>query len=167
MGYVAWGAMARWHRRITCSDQVARRSCLPVTRATPAGPGRSSSAHVAAGRRVHGGALPDVRRLQRAFGLLASAIAVTAFRRGERWAWWALLVGNTIALVSAMTYDWTVERHRAVRADGIPRPRHGLGRARRHSSIPRGGTASSSDGVISAAHPGKRTSRWNHFTLPI
>jgi hypothetical protein len=42
------------------------------------------------------------------FGLMSSAIAVTAFRRGERWAWWALLVGNTIALVSAMAYDWTV-----------------------------------------------------------
>ena len=39
------------------------------------------------------------------FGLMGSAIAVTAFRRGERWAWWALLVGNTIALGSAMTYD--------------------------------------------------------------
>jgi hypothetical protein len=39
------------------------------------------------------------------FGLMTSAIAVTAFRRGERWAWWALLVGNTVALVSAMTYD--------------------------------------------------------------
>ena len=39
------------------------------------------------------------------FGLLTSAIAVTAFRRGERWAWWALLVGNTIALLSAITYD--------------------------------------------------------------
>ena len=43
-----------------------------------------------------------------AFGLMASAIAVTAFRRGEVWAWWALLVGNTIALVSAMRYDWIV-----------------------------------------------------------
>jgi hypothetical protein len=43
-----------------------------------------------------------------AFGLLAIAIAVTAFRRGDAWAWWALLVGNTIAFVSAMTYDWTV-----------------------------------------------------------
>jgi hypothetical protein len=43
-----------------------------------------------------------------AFGLMASAIAVTAFRRGDGWAWWALLVGNTITLVSAMTYDWTV-----------------------------------------------------------
>src|SRR4026208_2068517 len=42
------------------------------------------------------------------FGLLGSAIAVTAFRRGESWAWWALLVGNTMALVSAMTYDWIV-----------------------------------------------------------
>ena len=39
------------------------------------------------------------------FGLMTSVIAVTAFRRGDRWAWWALLVGNTIALVSAMTYD--------------------------------------------------------------
>ena len=39
------------------------------------------------------------------FGLLASAIAFTAFRRGERWAWWALLVGNTVALVSAITMD--------------------------------------------------------------
>jgi len=42
------------------------------------------------------------------FGLMTSAIAVTAFRRGDRWAWWALLVGNTIALVSAMRYDWIV-----------------------------------------------------------
>lgn len=42
------------------------------------------------------------------FGLMAIAITVVAFRRGEGWAWWALLVGNTIALVSAMTYDWTV-----------------------------------------------------------
>jgi len=42
------------------------------------------------------------------FGLMGSAIAVTAFRRGDRWAWWALLVGNTIALLSAMSYDWIV-----------------------------------------------------------
>jgi hypothetical protein len=43
-----------------------------------------------------------------AFGLLAVVVATTAFRRGERWAWWALLVGNTIAFGSAMMYDWTV-----------------------------------------------------------
>ena len=42
------------------------------------------------------------------FGLMGSAIAVTAFRRGEHWAWWALLVGNTIALVSAIAYDTLV-----------------------------------------------------------
>lgn len=40
-----------------------------------------------------------------AFGLLAVAIAATAFRRGDRWAWWALLVGNTVAFGSAMAYD--------------------------------------------------------------
>jgi hypothetical protein len=42
------------------------------------------------------------------FGLMASAIAATAFRYGERWSWWVLLAGNTIALVSAMRYDWIV-----------------------------------------------------------
>ena len=42
------------------------------------------------------------------FGLIGSAIAVTAFRRGERWAWWTLLAGNTLALVAAMAYDKTV-----------------------------------------------------------
>jgi hypothetical protein len=39
------------------------------------------------------------------FGFMGGAIAVTAFRRGERWAWWTLLVGHTIALIAAMTYD--------------------------------------------------------------
>ena len=42
------------------------------------------------------------------FGLMATAIAATAFRRGESWAWWTLLVANIVALVAAMTYDWTV-----------------------------------------------------------
>ena len=42
------------------------------------------------------------------FGFMGSAITVIAFRRGERWAWWVLLIGNTVALVSAMTYDMTV-----------------------------------------------------------
>jgi hypothetical protein len=40
------------------------------------------------------------------FGLLASAIAITAFRRGEPWAWWTLLLGNTVALIAAMRMDW-------------------------------------------------------------
>ncbi len=43
-----------------------------------------------------------------AFGLLAIAVTATAFRRGDGWAWWALLVGNTIAFGAAMMYDRTV-----------------------------------------------------------
>ncbi len=42
------------------------------------------------------------------FALMAIPITVMAFRRGERWAWWTLLIGNTLAFVSAMTYDRTV-----------------------------------------------------------
>lgn len=39
------------------------------------------------------------------FGVMAVAITLTAFRRGERWAWVALFVGNTIALGSAIMFD--------------------------------------------------------------
>lgn len=39
------------------------------------------------------------------FGIVGAAIAATAFRRGEAWAWWTLLVGNTIAFLAPMTYD--------------------------------------------------------------
>ena len=42
------------------------------------------------------------------FGFLGGSIVVTAFRRGERWAWWTLLVADTVALVCAMTYDKVV-----------------------------------------------------------
>jgi hypothetical protein len=40
-----------------------------------------------------------------AFGVTTTIIVLTAFRRGDRWAWWALLAGNTITLVSAIAYD--------------------------------------------------------------
>jgi len=43
-----------------------------------------------------------------AFSLLAIAVAANTFRHGERWAWWALLVGNAITYVGAMVYDQTV-----------------------------------------------------------
>ena len=43
-----------------------------------------------------------------AFSLLAIGIAANGFRRRERWAWWALLVGNTITFVGAMAYDQIV-----------------------------------------------------------
>ena len=35
-------------------------------------------------------------------------MAATGFRRGEGWAWWAILVGNSIAWISAMAYDQIV-----------------------------------------------------------
>jgi hypothetical protein len=43
-----------------------------------------------------------------AFSAVAIAIAGTAFRRGQVWAWWTLLLGNTIAYPSAMAYDLNV-----------------------------------------------------------
>ncbi len=43
-----------------------------------------------------------------AFSLLAVAIAANGFRRNERWAWWALLVGNTIGFLAPMAYDQIV-----------------------------------------------------------
>ncbi len=43
-----------------------------------------------------------------AFGLMAVAVCTTAFRRGEVWAWWALLFGNLVAYVAPMIYDLTV-----------------------------------------------------------
>jgi hypothetical protein len=42
------------------------------------------------------------------FALLLVFITVTAFRRSERWAWWALLVSNTLAYGSAMIFDKVV-----------------------------------------------------------
>lgn len=43
-----------------------------------------------------------------AFSLLAIAVAANGFRRGESWAWWGLLVGNTITFIGAMAYDQIV-----------------------------------------------------------
>lgn len=43
-----------------------------------------------------------------AFSLMAIAIAANAFRGDERWAWWALLVGNTIGFIAPMAYDQIV-----------------------------------------------------------
>jgi hypothetical protein len=40
-----------------------------------------------------------------AFSVAAIALTVTGFRRGDPVAWWGLLIGHTIALGAAMTYD--------------------------------------------------------------
>ncbi len=43
-----------------------------------------------------------------AFALVAAAVCVTAFRRGEAWAWWTLLIGNTLGYAAPMIYDQVV-----------------------------------------------------------
>ena len=106
-GLVAWGAMAA-----AFPDHLLGPRGVPILTAGYEGFTRGSWTELA-------GSSPMTARYIRvlfrmygifnvAFGLMGLAITVTAFRRGERWAWWALLVGNTIALVSAMVYDRTV-----------------------------------------------------------
>jgi len=61
--------------------------------------------HVSHDGRVHDAALPIVRRIHRGVRGAGDRVTVTAFRRGDGWAWWSLLVGNTIAFGAAMAYD--------------------------------------------------------------
>ncbi len=107
VGFFAWGAMAAWSpdhllgpggKAILPAgyEGFSGGSWSELTRTSP-----MTAGYMVVLYRTYG--LYNV-----AFGLTAIAITVTAFRRGERWAWWALLAGNTITLVSAMTYDRTV-----------------------------------------------------------
>lgn len=102
--FVAWGAMAA-----ALPGQLAGPGGVPIiaagyegfTKATWSGLVAASpqtAAYIEVLFRTYG--MYNV-----GFGVLGIAIALTAFRRGEGWAWWALLVGNTVTLVSAMTYD--------------------------------------------------------------
>jgi hypothetical protein len=106
-GFVAWGAMAA-----LAPEHLLGPRSVPILSAGYEGFTRSSWAALAGASPMAAAFMTVLFRMYGAFnvafGLMASAIAVTAFRRGDGWAWWALLVGNTIALVSAMTYDWTV-----------------------------------------------------------
>jgi hypothetical protein len=106
-GYVVWGAMAA-----VFPDRLPGPGGVPVLSAGYEGFSGGSwaelvrtspetAAYIAVLFRMYG--IYNV-----VFGLMAVAITVTAFRRREDWAWWTLLVGNTIALVSAMRYDWIV-----------------------------------------------------------
>lgn len=107
LGLLAWGAMAA-----LLPNRLPGPGSAPILAAGYEGfTGGSWQAPVAASP----GAADFMMLLFRlygayivAFGVLAIAITVHAFRRGEAWAWWALLVGNTIAFGSAMTYDWLV-----------------------------------------------------------
>ena len=104
VGFVAWGAMAAaW------PDHLLGPRGLPILTAGYEGFTKSSWSELASTSPMTAKYIGVLFRMYGiygvAFGVMAIAIAVTAFRRGERWAWWALLVGNTITLVSAMTYD--------------------------------------------------------------
>jgi hypothetical protein len=103
-GFVAWGAMAAaW------LDRLLGPGGKPILIAGYEGFSKGSWSEMASASPMAAKYMSVLFRTYGmynvAFGLVASAVVVTAFRRGDRWAWWALLAGNTIALVSAMIYD--------------------------------------------------------------
>jgi hypothetical protein len=106
-GFVAWGAMAA-----AFPDYLLGPGGTPILTAGYEGFSKGSWSELASTSPMTASYITVLFRMYGvfnvAFGATAAAIAVTAFRRGEGWAWWALLVGNTIALVSAMRYDWIV-----------------------------------------------------------
>lgn len=105
--FVAWGAMAA-----AFPDQLLGPSGRPILLAGYEGFSDGSWAELAGTSPMTAEYIVVLFRMygvyNMVFGLMAVAITVTAFRRGEGWSWWALLVGNTIAIVSAMRYDWIV-----------------------------------------------------------
>ena len=106
-GFVAWGAMAAlW------PDLLAGPGGTPILTAGYEGFTKGSWSELVSSSPMTAKYTLVLFRMygvfNMVFGLMAIAIAVTAFRHGERWAWWTLLVGNTIALASAMRYDWIV-----------------------------------------------------------
>jgi hypothetical protein len=107
VGFVAWGFMAA-----ALPDRLLGPGGTPIVTAGYEGFTKGSWSALAGTSPVTAAYITVVFRMYGvynvAFGLMASAITITAFRRGESWAWWALLVGNTITLASAMRYDWIV-----------------------------------------------------------
>jgi hypothetical protein len=103
LGLLAWGAMAA-----LAPDNLLGPGNLPILRAEFEGFTGASWSQLTPGTASF---ITLVFRMYGvygvAFGLLAALVAGTAFRRGESWAWWALLAGNTITYPLAMLYDWT------------------------------------------------------------
>jgi len=107
VAYIAWGAMAGvW------PDHLLGPRGVPIITAGYEGFTKSSWSELLRTSPMTARYIDVVFRIYGiyclVFGLMGIAIAVTAFRRGDSWAWWTLLAGNTIALVSAMRYDWMV-----------------------------------------------------------
>lgn len=105
--YIAWGGMAA-----AFPDHLLGPAGTPILTAGYEGFTKGSWSELVNASPMTAKYISTVFRLYGVyclvFGVMGVAIAVTAYRRGERWAWWALLAGNTIALVSAMRYDWMV-----------------------------------------------------------
>ena len=107
VGYIAWGAGAA-----VSPDRLLGLGGTAILPAGFEGYSGASWSDVSGGSPLIAGYMTLLFRMYGLycvlFGFMGSAIAAIAFRRGERWAWWVLLIGNTVALVSAMAYDMTV-----------------------------------------------------------
>jgi hypothetical protein len=107
-GFAAWGAMAA-----ALPDYLLGPGGVPILSAGYEGFSKGSWSELVGTSPMTARYIEVLFRMYGVFnvvfGLMAVVIAVTAFRRGERWAWWTLLVSNTVAFVSAMTYDWIVD----------------------------------------------------------
>jgi len=106
-GFVAWGLMAAaW------PDYLLGPGGTPILPAGYEGYSNNSWSELTSTSPMTAGYMEVLFRMygmfNLIFGLMGVTIVVNAFRRGERWAWWALLIGNTMASVSAMTYDQIV-----------------------------------------------------------
>ena len=112
VGFIAWGAMAA-----LAPEHLMGPHSMPIIQAEYEGFTGNSWAEFTATSPKVADLITIVFRVYGAynvaFGVLSVAIILTAFRRGERWAWWALLLGNTITLGSAIIFD------RAMNAIGI------------------------------------------------
>ena len=104
MGMLAWGAMAA-----IAPEHLLGPNSMPILKAEYEGFTGYSWSELNATAPKIADLLTLVFRMYGiygvAFSLMGIAISATAFRRGDRWAWWASPVGNTLTYVSAMTYD--------------------------------------------------------------
>ena len=104
VGFFAWGAMAA-----ALPDLLVGPGGVPILTAGYESYSKGSWSELVATAPMTANFIVLLFRMygifNAVFALMAIAITLTAFRRGEHWAWWALIVGNTIAFVSPMTYD--------------------------------------------------------------
>ena len=107
-GLLAWGAMAA-----IAPEHLLGPHSVPILHAEYEGFTENSWSELANSSPLTAVFMTIVFRMYGiygvAFSLMAIAIAVTGFRRGDSWAWWALLIGNTLTYVSAMRYDWIMK----------------------------------------------------------